>query len=330
MNNPDSQEFWLLGLLGGPMVALSPSPRMHKSALNWLDLLGHYVALEVKPEDLGGTLAELFHAGYQGLNVTNPHKITIRPHLCGVSPEAGRIGSVNTLVLTDDGYYGDNTDARGFAAAYLGDLPGGRAPRALVLGAGGAARAVTAALLDRDVRPLSCSRDRERARELAGLFGLDSLPWSELSRTGPLDLVVNATSSSGPGEFEPAPPVLALARGAMVIDVNYGRSPNFFRELAERNSAAFHDGQAMLAHQARLSFATWTSLDPGLEPFVAALDGSLGKKKDDLRARLARNSACPRTRDGDYRRNVMSPFSTKTFLPCTGPMIFSGTALLED
>jgi shikimate dehydrogenase len=275
----ENKESWLLGLLGGPRVIYSPSPRMHMAALVSCQLKGEYFPLEVEPKHLCLTMTELTHAGYQGLNITNPHKTAIKQYLCGFSDEAQAIGSVNTLILTDDGYYGENTDARGFQAAYLDNLEKNVERKALVLGSGGASRAVIAALKGSSIQPLIAARDLGKSRVVAKHFDLNALDWTRLNKGGPYDLVVNTTEVSHRDEFEPGPPDIELNKGALVIDINYGRIPNFFKDLAFRSGAVFHDGLAMLAHQARLSFNHWTAMDPGLEPFLTALDNYIKEKR---------------------------------------------------
>ncbi|MDR1677058.1 MAG: shikimate dehydrogenase [Deltaproteobacteria bacterium] len=279
MNIDDHQENWLLGLVGGPRVVYSPSPRMHQAALASCNLSGYYVTLDVEESDLPLLLNELAWGGYQGLNITNPHKTAVQPYLCGFSDEALAIGSVNTLIMTDNGYYGENTDAGGFKAAYLDDLENPEDKKALILGAGGASRAVIASLKRSSVQPLLTSRDPAKTTLLAKEFEIEALPWDKMGPAGPFDVVVNTTSVSSPSEFSPSLPNISLNDNALVIDINYGRVGNYFKDLAGQYRASFRDGLAMLAQQARLSFNHWTTKDPGLNPFLTALEGYIGEKK---------------------------------------------------
>ena len=267
--------FWRLGLLGGPLVGSSPSPAMHMAALAASGLKGAYTPLEIPPSGLAGSLAALFELGFNGLNVTVPHKRMVMPHLIGLSDEAAAIGAVNTLVRGPDGFSGHNTDALGFAAAYLGGVKPGA--RTLILGAGGAARAVASALTARNISAIIASRDKEAATELAAAFVHEAVAWSEIPGLDPLDLAVNATSASSPAELGPTIPHLPLASGSIMIDLNYGRDFNHFQELAAQAGAAFHDGLGMLAHQARGSFKIWTGIDPGPEPFLESLSQATAK-----------------------------------------------------
>ena len=273
----------LLGLLGGPKVGYSPSPSMHTAALSGCRLKGQYLAIDTDPDQLSFTLGELSLAGYLGLNVTIPHKITVMNYLAGLSDEARAIGSVNTLTRVEGGFYGDNTDAEGFKAAYLDGPRDSRNLRALVLGSGGAARAVIAALKRSLIEPVITARDPEKARELAGHFSCpEPLAWDSLSGAGPFDLVVNATACSAASEFEGGAPEFLLNDKARVIDINYGRGGNHFAETAAKNKAAFHDGLAMLAHQARLSFYRWTTMDPGIATFTSSLNEFLAESEKTL------------------------------------------------
>jgi shikimate dehydrogenase len=252
---------------------------MHRSALNCCALEGEYLALEVNPEHLPLAMAELKHAGYRGLNVTTPHKISVIEFLVGLSDEAKAIGSVNTLIQADGGFYGENTDARGFHGAYLADLKDPGLTRALVLGSGGASRAVIVALRRAGIEPWLSARDPYKAGALGREFGLRVLAWDGLAGGGPFDLLVNATSCSSAADFSPTPPEINLAQGARVIDINYGRVSNLFEDLAAKSGGDFRDGLAMLAHQARLSFWHWTSQDPGLGPFQASLENYLRESR---------------------------------------------------
>ncbi|MDR1051489.1 MAG: shikimate dehydrogenase [Deltaproteobacteria bacterium] len=264
-------DFWRLGLLGGPGVAASPSPDMHRAALSRAGLKGSYEAMNVPAEELGDTVARLAAEGWHGLNVTAPHKVAVMKFLSGVSPEAEAVGSVNTLALAGDGsYFGHNTDARGFAGAYQGEASLLAGTGALVLGAGGAARAAAAALMSLGMSVKISARKKESAVLLADSFELGTAGWEELNELEPFDLVVNATSGSSLSDFA-AVPRPRLAGRALVVDLNYARENNYFLSLAGENGAIFRDGLAMLAFQACLSFALWTGFEAGLTVFFNAL-----------------------------------------------------------
>jgi shikimate dehydrogenase len=243
---------------------------MHKSALLAISLAGDYLPFMVSPDNLKEALKGLFTLGFTGLNVTTPLKEKIIPHLTSLSEVAQQLGAVNTLIRTPDGFMGDNTDAPGFSLAYLDGL-NPQTPT-LLLGAGGAARAVAQALKTYGLPVTITSRNPKRAQNLALEFNLTNIPWEEIKNTEPFGLVVNATSASSPLELGSSPPVPNLVYKGQLIDINYGRKENYFAQLAKKNKASFFNGLLMLAYQARLSFSLWTGIHVPLNPFLKILD----------------------------------------------------------
>ena len=164
------------GVIGWP-VQHSRSPRLHNHWLARHGIDGAYVPLAVPPESLAAAVRGLHAAGFRGLNVTLPHKVAIMDLCDRLDGAARRSGAVNTLIFGPDGIEGRNTDGVGFLAslqAELGALPAGPA---LLLGAGGAARAIAAALQDRGVPVTVCNRSPARAEALAAaLPGVQTLP----------------------------------------------------------------------------------------------------------------------------------------------------------
>jgi shikimate dehydrogenase len=242
---------------------------MHEAALKKAHLPGSYLPLVARAEDLSAILAGLRALNFQGLNVTAPLKEAVIPHLTGLSETAKAIGAVNTLVPTAAGYRGDNTDAPGFSRAYLANL-GQR--KALIYGAGGAARAIIYALRAQEIATTVVARNPQAAAKLAQEFGQTAAPLAELGRLEPFPLVINATSASYEKDLDPAPQI-ALTPEALVIDINYGRPDNYWAALAALKGAAFQDGLPMLAHQAKLSFQFWVG--PTIEPDFATFEAAL-------------------------------------------------------
>jgi shikimate dehydrogenase len=243
---------------------------MHRNALALAGIRGDYLPFTVNAEDLPTVLPALRTLGYTGLNVTVPLKEKVLPHLSGLTEEARIIGAVNTLLNSPSGWLGFNTDAPGFAEAFVKDLD--PCP-VLILGAGGAARAVLHALLTLGFMPSVSARRIEKAQALAREFSeaygapVETLPWRNFGE--PWGIVVNALSASSPEELGENPPAPALEPGGLMADLNYGRGNNWFRRLAVESGAAFRDGLPMLACQARLSFIRWTGLaDIPLDPFL--------------------------------------------------------------
>jgi shikimate dehydrogenase len=266
----------LAGIMGWP-VAHSLSPRLHGHWLRRHGIDGAYVPLPVLPERLEQALRALPALGFAGVNLTIPHKEAAVSLVDRLGPAAARIGAVNTVVVEPDGTLsGDNTDGFGFIASLSASRVGWQATAgpAVVLGAGGAARAVAAALLDAgapEVRLLN--RTPDRARALACELGgpIHAVAWAERAEAlADAALLVNTTSLGMRGQ----PPLVlaldALPRTALVTDVVY--TPLITALLAEARARGnpVVDGLGMLLHQARPGFRAWF----GVEPVV----------DDDLRA----------------------------------------------
>ena len=256
----------LAGVIGWP-VAHSRSPRLHNHWLARLGLDGAYLPLPVAPGSLGIALRGLAAAGFAGVNITIPHKEEALA-LCDRLEESARhAGAANTLVFGPDGIVGSNTDGAGFIAnlAAHGVSPG--AGPALVLGAGGAARAIAAALLDAGAPVTLCNRTPERAEALAAdLPGVRVLPWEqrEAALAGHA-LLVNTTALGMHGQ-----PPLALDLGAApaslaVADIVYVPLETPLLAAARTRGLRAVDGLGMLLHQARPGFAAWFGVMPEVD-----------------------------------------------------------------
>jgi len=248
-----------LALLGDP-VAHSASPRMHDAALRVAKLDGHYQAVRVAPAQLESAAASAFAAGVTGLNLTIPHKVSILRCVERASEEVTRIGAANTLLRLNNGWAAHNTDARGFAMA-LQALVGRDLDAAVtdvhIIGAGGAARAVAAA-----IRSISIS---SRLRFL--VRRPESVLWaSEFGATvEPLDgarvetatLVVQATPL-GLDPNDPSPlPHAEFAPGAVAMDLVYASGATAVLRQAAAARCRYEGGARMLVAQGALSFTMW-------------------------------------------------------------------------
>lgn len=266
----------LAGIMGWP-VAHSLSPRLHGHWLRRYGIDGAYVPLPVVPERLEQALRALPALGFAGVNLTIPHKEPAVSLVDRLSPAAERIGAVNTVVVEPDGTLsGDNSDGFGFIASLSESGVGWRADAgpAVLLGAGGAARAVAVALLDAgapEVRLLN--RTPDRARTLAGELGgpVYAVEWAE--RAAALDgaaLLVNTTSL---GMRDQPPLVLALdalPRMALVTDVVYTPLVTAPLAVARARGNPVVDGLGMLLHQARPGFRAWFGVDPVVDDDLRA------------------------------------------------------------
>ncbi|MBM7867885.1 shikimate dehydrogenase [Heliobacterium gestii] len=281
MNRPnvgaiDGHTQWV-ALLGYP-VKHSFSPAMHNAAFERLGLNWRYAALGVKPEDLGAGIAGLAALGFRGANVTVPHKEQAIRWLDAVDPSAQRLGAVNTIVISEDGKTkGYNTDGTGFLRGLQQDNFSVAGASVMLLGAGGAARAVAFALLDGGVRSLTVvNRRRDKAEALLqslrqwGADGvtLRSGEWEPdflRDSAKKADLIVNATSSGMVKEEShiayPIPPQQWLAPGPFVCDLVYNPPETELLAVARSLGCRCQNGLPMLLHQGAAAFRLWTGLE---------------------------------------------------------------------
>jgi len=259
-----------LAVIGHP-VGHSRSPAMQTAALSELGLAGEwtYGALDVAPEDFEAEVAELAAAGeYAGVNVTVPHKEAALAMADEASAAARAIGAANTLSFRDGRIVADNTDAGGLLRS-LSALPEGE--RALVLGAGGAARAAIWALADVGAKVDVWNRTAERGEAVAAELGARAVVEP---RTTDYALIVNTTAVGLAGEdpFEHLPLAAAsFASGQVVVDMVYGEEPSPLLAAAAAAGAATVDGLEMLVQQGALSLRIWTGEEPSLEAMRTAV-----------------------------------------------------------
>ena len=255
----------LAGLMGWP-VSHSRSPRLHNWWIERYGVDGVYVPLAVRPEHLAEALRALPKLGFAGCNLTIPHKEAAVAAMDEVDRQALRIGAVNTIVVrSDGGLWGGNSDAFGFAESLRTDAPGWRADQgeAVVLGAGGAARAVVVALQDLGARVVVLNRTRGRADALAAEFGCDAADWDDRANAlADAGLVVNTTSQGMVGEPPLDLPLDRLPQRAVVCDVVYAPLRTPLLEQAAARGNATVDGLNMLLHQARPGFERWFGVRP--------------------------------------------------------------------
>jgi shikimate dehydrogenase len=259
----------VVALLGDP-VAHSLSPALHNAAFVALGLDWVYVALRVPAAAVPQAVAGLHALGFAGANVTVPHKQAVRTCLEHVVDDAVLTGAVNTIVVESERLVGHNTDVEGFRRALRSVAPEGVAgAEALLIGAGGAARAVAVALVREAVgRLVVAGRTPRRAEEVAGLVAAVSpstpvrvVPLDELDgaavRAAPL--LVNASSLGMPGTGQ-VPRVLVDNVGVdhVVYDVVYGPRPTELAAAAAARGARVGDGRRMLVEQAAAAFELWT------------------------------------------------------------------------
>lgn len=281
-----------LGLIGYPL-GHSLSPKIHTAALAACGLTGDYSLFPIHPDDktaLVGLLARVRAGEIHGLNVTIPHKQNVISLLDGLTETAQAIGAVNTISLRNGQLIGDNTDAPGFLSDLKNFLNGqksmvkGQNPQspitnfqsALVLGAGGSARAVVYALLRDGWNVTLAARRLEQAQQLANSFSHPALRTTDLTdlRPAPFDLIINTTPLGMTPNVDSTPWELPFPENAAVYDLVYNpRETRLVREARTLGLLA-RSGLGMLIEQAALAFEIWTGACPDRQLLRAALEAS--------------------------------------------------------
>jgi len=264
------------GVIGWP-VDHSLSPRLHGFWLEKMQIDGVYLPLPVAPDDIEDAIRALPKLGFAGANVTVPHKEAAYRTVDRLSDTAKAIGAVNTIVCDTDGTLsGDNTDAFGFMENIRAGAPdwAASAAPALVLGAGGAARAVICALIDAGVSEVRlANRTRERSDELVRHFGEKVIAVDWADRNAAVDgagLLVNATTLGMTGKPTLEIDIGHLAPGAVVNDIVYvPLETALLKDAAARGYTAV-DGLGMLLHQARPGFEAWFGARPDVDDALRA------------------------------------------------------------
>lgn len=261
----------LAGVIGSP-VAHSKSPRLHAHWLKTYGIAGHYIPMDVAHADLAEVLRALPKAGFVGVNITIPHKETVLALADIVTDRAALIGAANTLIFRKDGrIHADNTDGYGFVANLRQNAPGWNpgGGAAAVLGAGGAARAVIASLLEIGVPEIRlANRTRARAETLRAEFGAKVVVFDWVQAGNMLEgavTVVNTTSLGMTGKPDFRVPLDALSPQAIVTDLVYAPLRTRFLEEAAAIGCTTVDGLGMLLHQAAPAFERWFGLRPEVD-----------------------------------------------------------------
>jgi shikimate dehydrogenase len=257
----------LAGVLGWP-VAHSRSPRLHGVWLDRHAIDGAYLPLAVRPERFADAVRSLRDLGFRGANVTLPHKEAAFAVCDTVDATAHRAGAVNTLVFGADGRIaGSNTDGFGFLENLRAALPGWQASAgpAVLLGAGGSARAIAAALLDAGApRVTLVNRTPARAAALAQALG-GPIGVADHPPLGDAALLVNTTSLGMAGQPPLAIDLAPLPRGAVVADIVYVPLETPLLAAARARGLAAVPGLGMLLHQARPGFEAWFGVAPRVD-----------------------------------------------------------------
>ncbi|NHF72939.1 shikimate dehydrogenase [Paracoccus xiamenensis] len=261
----------LAGVIGWP-IAHSRSPLLHGHWLQRYGLAGHYIPIPVRPENLAEVLRTLPRMGFVGVNVTIPHKEAVLQIADIVTDRAALIGAANTLIFREDGkIHADNTDGYGFIANLTQNAPDWCPDRgaAAVIGAGGAARAVVASLLESGVPELRITnRTKLRADQIKNEFGAKVVVYDWAQAGNMLEgatTVVNATSMGMTGKPALRVPLDALSPGTLVTDLVYTPLMTDFLLEAQSRGCQVVDGLGMLLHQAAPGFERWFGRRPEVD-----------------------------------------------------------------
>ncbi len=278
----------LTGLLAAD-TGRSPSPAMHNAAFRELGMNWCYLPLRVRRGEVAAALRGLRALSFRGANVTIPHKLEAASLVDRLEGDARLLGAVNTLLITEEGVIGENTDAHGLQLS-LEEAGAGSPDSLFLIGAGGAARAAALALSRLGTRRLHIfNRGRERAEELretvkrAGLF--DEIYIQEYNEFGARALavcscVINSTPLAQSERGELPLDYRLFREGQLAVDLNYRFSRSAFLEAAESGGARTVNGRGMLLFQAAESFRMWTGEHPPIGAMRSALEGALDRGPD--------------------------------------------------
>ena len=270
------QKFVLTGVMGWP-VAHTRSPAIHNHWIAQYSLKGAYVQLPVQPQNLEAAICGLPALGFAGCNITVPHKVNAMQLMDTLHPAARRVAAINTVVVQADGsLLGMNNDGYGYIQSLRDAQPDwrGDAGPALVVGAGGAARAIVVALLDEGVPEVRlCNRTQEKAQALKDAFGdrVTVVPWADRnSAMAGVRLLVNTTTQGMHGQ--PALDVALddLPAEALVSDAIYIPLETPLLAAARQRGHQTVNGLGMLLNQARPAFQAWFGVQPELTPGLIA------------------------------------------------------------
>lgn len=276
----------LVGVLGYP-VAENPTGVMQEAAFRSAGLNWRYMTIQVKPDDLADAMRGVRAFGMRGVNLTIPHKVEVMQYLDEIAPDAEKIGAVNTIRRVGDHLIGENTDGKGFLRGLHVDAhfdPAGK--RVVILGAGGASRAVSTELVLAGAAELIIvNRTQQRGEEMVSDVryrtdaAISLVPWKETFVVPPdVDLLVNATSIGLYPNVDAMPDVnLERAKNDLLVcDVVFNPPETRFLRVARERGLPTLDGLSMLVYQGVIAFELWTGRDAPEAVMKAALRQALG------------------------------------------------------
>lgn len=276
----------LVGVFGYP-VAENPTIVMQEAAFRALGLNWRYLTIEVRPADLADAMGGLRAFNMRGINLTIPHKVEVLRHLDEVSDDARLMGAVNTVRREGDRLIGENTDGKGFLVSLRNEAgmdPAGK--RVVVLGAGGAARAMSVELALADAAQIEIvNRSIERGQTLVDLLNDKTktpaafVPWNEVYRVpAETDILINATPIGLYPDITASPDIDydTISSSMVVCDVIPNPPQTPFLDTAKAHGARTLDGLGMLVAQGAIGFKMWTGREPPVDVMRQALAEAFG------------------------------------------------------
>jgi len=285
MSQPTTYKAELVGAFGHP-IAENPTGVMQEAAFRALNLAWRYLTIEVYPQDLAAALSGLRAMNFRGINLTIPHKVEVLKYLDEVALDAALIGAVNTVRRVGDKLIGENTDGKGFLRA-LQDVPiDPRGKQVIVLGAGGAARAIGVELALAGAAHITVvNRSFEHGRELVDALNAKTktpahfAAWTSIyAIPSDADIVVDATPIGLFPDVESKPDLAydTITANLIVCDVIPNPPHTRFLQEAEERGAQTLNGLGMLVYQGAIAFKMWTGQDAPTEVMYQALQEVFG------------------------------------------------------
>lgn len=270
----------LYGVIGHP-VTHSLGPAMHNLALSQAGINGVYLAFDVT--DLASAIAGIRALPIQGVSVTVPHKTAIMPFLDAIGDTAASIGAVNTITNDNGRLSGYNTDAYGAITALEQHIGSIKDKKIVILGAGGAARAVAFGAIQKDARIHIVNRTRSKGEKLAAALGAEYHDPSELPEIS-YDIIIN-TTSAGMYPHTDEMPISpdAITPGATVMDIIYNPLKTKLLHEAAKHGCKTIDGVSMFVHQGARQFFLWTGREPPVAQMTSCVYEALGAKYSPTR-----------------------------------------------
>jgi len=272
----------IYGVIGYP-VAHSMSPLMHNREFQALQLDHYYTAFSIHPDDLEKAIESVRLLQINGLNVTIPHKVKVMEYLDEIDEEARLIGAVNTIINRDGLLIGTNTDGEGYLRSLLPIVDTLHSKNVILIGAGGAARAIATTLARHGVQTLdvanrTVAKAEALVKHINRFAGGKALSLSDAEeRLSYYDIIINTTSVGMSPNVEESPIRLDhLKTGAVVSDLIYNPLKTKLLKQAEAKGAIIHNGVGMFVHQGALAFQKWTGIEPNIERMMDTVIKKLG------------------------------------------------------